>query len=200
MEYRAVKQRCAVDLVRLSLPISEEAALNILQSKGFVALDIDLIALARTCIKRSGYRRGAQASEAPSVVDCSSFIKWLYGERGIWLPRRTIQQRNLGEAVDLDHLCAGDVVFTSGRINYYETDPLNGVGHVGIATDVQTIIHAANKRVGIIETPLQDFLHKGLRGIRRYIPHHQKVITLKIPNEREVEMADDIRWIILQEL
>jgi hypothetical protein len=127
MEYRAVKQRCAVDLVRLSLPISEEAALNILQSKGFVALDIDLIALARTCIKRSGYRRGAQASEAPSVVDCSSFIKWLYGERGIWLPRRTIQQRNLGEAVDLDHLCAGDVVFTSGRINYYETDPLNGV-------------------------------------------------------------------------
>ena len=201
MEYRAVGSRCAVILDSLHLPISREEALAILNHKGFVLVEVDIIALARQCIGTSQYRRGARPSEAPTVVDCSSFIKWLYAQRGIWLPRRSIQQRELGEVVNLDELVAGDVVFISGRIDYYHDDPANGVGHVGIATGYGTVVHAADRKVNVVESPLDKFVGEAkFRGARRYIPQNVEVLTFETPLNREVEVADDIKWIILQQL
>ena len=201
MEYRAVGSRCAVILDSLHLPISREEALAILNHKGFVLVEVDIIALARQCIGISQYRRGARPSEAPLVVDCSSFIKWLYAQRGIWLPRRSIQQRELGEVVNLDELVAGDAVFISGRIDYYHDDPANGVGHVGIATGYGTVVHAADRKVNVVESPLDKFVGEAkFRGARRYIPQNVEVLTFETPLNREVEVADDIKWIILQQL
>ena len=200
MEYRAVGNRCAVSLDSLGLLISNEKALAILVHKGFTILEIDIVSLARWCVASSQYRRGAVPSEAPRVVDCSSFIKWLYGERGIWLPRRSIQQRELGEHVVLADVQAGDVVFTRGVIDYYYTDSSDGVGHVGLATGEGTVIHAANSKVGVIETPLASFVDRGLRGVRRYIPKGKEILTLETPENRGVEIPDDLRWIILQSI
>lgn len=201
MQYRAVSNRCAVHLPWLNLPISDTEALEILESKGFSVLDVDLIKLARGCIHTSTYRRGAKPSEAPTVVDCSSFIKWLYGQRGIWLPRRSIQQRELGTPVPIDDVGVGDVVFVSGRVNYYDTDPEDGVGHVGIATRENTIIHAASPDVHVVESSFASFIGKAeFRGVRRYIPIDKCVLTLETPPERCVEIADDLRWIVLQSL
>ena len=164
-------------------------------------VEVDIIALARQCIGISQYRRGARPSEAPLVVDCSSFIKWLYAQRGIWLPRRSIQQRELGEVVNLDELVAGDAVFISGRIDYYHDDPANGVGHVGIATGYGTVVHAADRKVNVVESPLDKFVGEAkFRGARRYIPQNVEVLTFETPLNREVEVADDIKWIILQQL
>lgn len=201
MEYRAVGNRCAVDLDSLFLPISNDKALNILTQKGFKVLEVDLVGLARRCIVISSYRRGAKLSEAPTIVDCSSLIKWLYGQRGIWLPRRSIQQRELGEHVSLNDVSMGDVIFTRGAVNYYHSNPRDSVGHVGMVTGEGTVIHAANSRVGIIESSLDNFLCvTKFRGIRRYVPKDQTVLTLETPTDREVETADDIRWIVLQSL
>lgn len=201
MEYRAVGNRCAVILNSLRLPISCEETLMILTQKGFKIVEVDIIASARQCIGTSRYRRGARLSEAPTVVDCSSFVKWLHAIRGIWLPRRSIQQRELGEAVNLDELARGDAVFVSGWINYYHDDSTNGVGHEGIATGDGTVIHAADKKANVVETPLDKFIGKTkFRGARRYIPKDVEVLTLETPVDREVEIADDIRWIVLQSL
>ena len=201
MEYRAVENRCAVILDSLRLPISREETLAVLVQKGFRTAEIDIIALARRCIGTSKYRRGARLSEAPAVIDCSSFIKWLYAQRGIWLPRRSIQQHELGEVVSLDELIAGDLVFVSGWIDYYHDDPANGVGHVGVATGDNTVIHAANRKANVVESPLDKFVGKTkFRGARRYLPKGVAVLTLEIPSCREVEVADDLRWIILQSL
>ncbi|OHA32242.1 MAG: hypothetical protein A3B09_02455 [Candidatus Taylorbacteria bacterium RIFCSPLOWO2_01_FULL_43_83] len=172
-----------------------------LTDKCFVLIEVDMVSLARQCISASRYRRGARLYEAPAVVDCSSFIKWLYAERGIWLPRRSIQQREFGKVVSLDELVAGDVVFVSGWIDYYHNDPANGVGHVGIATGDETIIHAAGMKTNVVETPLQKFIGKTkFRGARRYIPKDQEVLTFQTPPDKEVEISDDLRWIILQSL
>jgi len=199
MEYRAVSNRCAVHLPSLNLPISTEDSLVILENKGFKVLEVNMIALARSCIQTSTYRRGAKPSEAPTVVDCSSFIKWLYGQRGIWLPRRSIQQRELGIPVPINEVGAGDVVFVSGWIDYYHTDPKDGVGHVGIATGEGTVIHAADRKVHVIESSFESFIGKTkFRGVRRYVPKDQIVLTLETPTDREVEIADDLRWIVLQ--
>ena len=201
MDYRAVGNRCAVNLDSLRLPIPRQRALAILFEKGFREVEVDVIALARWCMATSQWRRGANPAEAPAVVDCSSFIKWLYGQRGIWLPRRAIQQRRLGEPVRLDELTAGDIVFVSGWIDWYDLDPLDGVGHVGIATGRGTVIHAANSQDGVTETPVDQFVGRTrFRGARRLVPTDQGVITLKAPSNREVETADDFRWIVLQSL
>ena len=201
MEYRSVGNRCAIILDYLHLPISREEALTELSRKGFTVVEVDIIALARQCIGTSQYRRGARLSEAPTVVDCSSFVKWLYARRGIWLPRRSIQQRELGEVINIDELVAGDLVFISGWIDYYHDDPANGVGHVGIVTSDKTVIHAADRKTNIVENPLDKFVSGNkFRGARRYIPKGKEVITLETPLNREIEIADDIRWIILQSL
>src|SRR3989338_2904939 len=113
MEYRAVRNRCAVDLNSFDLPISRGEALAILAGKGFRIIEVDLVALARECIGKSRYWRGARPSQAPAVVDCSSFMKWLYGERGIWLPRLSIEQRAFGEAVNFIDIIAHDLFFFS---------------------------------------------------------------------------------------
>ncbi|MDP2932544.1 MAG: NlpC/P60 family protein [bacterium] len=199
MEYRAVGNRCAVILDSLRLSVSREETLAILNHEGFVLIKVDIIALARQRIGTSQYRRGARFSEAPTVVDCSSFIKWLYAQRGVWLPRRSIQQREFGEVVNLDELIAGDVVFISGWFDFYHDDPTDGVGHVGIATGDGTVIHAANKKANVVESPLDRFIGKTkFRGARRYTPKGVEVLTFETPAGREVETADDVRWIVLQ--
>lgn len=201
MDYRAVGNRCAVDLGALDLPISSGVVLDMLKDKNFHLLQVDLIALARECIGTSIYRRGARPSEAPKIVDCSSFVKWLYAQRGIWVPRRSIQQRELGEEVQLAEVMAGDIIFISGCIDYYLDDPSDGVGHVGIATDNGTVIHAANKKLNVVESSLEKFVGKAkFRGAKRYMPKNRDVLTFEIPPEREIEIADDVRWIILQSL
>ena len=199
MEYYAVGNRCAVNMRTLDLPVSDNESVKLLIRNGFKVLEVDLIVLARKCIKTSIYKRAAKPSEAPAIVDCSSFIKWLYGQRGIWLPRRSIQQRELGVSVAIDEISKGDIIFSSGRIDYYWDDPLDGVGHVGIATGHGTVIHAANREVNVIESSLESFVGKStFRGARRYIIDNQNTLTFETPSDRGIEMSDDIRWIVLQ--
>lgn len=201
MEYRASGNRCSVIFDLLKLPITNTEALEILIHKGFILLEVDIIKIAQQCIGTSQYYRGAKPSEAPNIVDCSSFTKWIYSNRGIWLPRRSIQQREYGEVVTIENIASGDLVFVSGWIDYFNDDPKNGVGHVGIATNDGNIIHAANKKVGVIETSIDKFIGKNkFRGASRYIPKNVEVLTFITPPNREVEIADDIRWIILQTL
>ena len=199
MIYRAVGNRCAVDLNDLQLPISLDQALSILEQIGCKRIEIVLISLARSVLGAT-YRRAARLKEAPQVFDCSSLVKWLYGQKGIWIPRRSIQQREMGTPVNPCDIRDGDIVFVSGHIDYYYSDPTDGVGHVGIATRDGTVVHAANRKVGVIESPYEEFTSKGLRGIRRFIPETREVYTFETPPEREVEWSDDFRWIILQNL
>lgn len=200
MEYRAVGNRCAVDLSTLNLPITQIEALSILENKGFNKIDIDVVQESYNLIGNAIYQRGAKPSQAPKIVDCSSFVKWIYSRRGIWLPRRSIQQRDLGEHIEINDIQSGDVVFISGYIDYYNNDPNDGVGHVGIATGKDTIIHAANKNVHVVESTLAALIGNNLRDVRRYMPTESEVIIFETPVEREVEISDDIRWIVLQSL
>ena len=198
--YRAVENRCAVHFPSLNLPISHDKALEILARKGFERLDIDFADIAQGLVGKSTYKRGARMYEAPKILDCSSLTKYLYAERGIWIPRRSIQQREYGTRVALKEVVTGDLVFTSGHIDYFLDNPNDGVGHVGFATGEGTIIHAANKRRGIVETSVHDFVGDSLRGTVRLIPKEHEIVTLKTPSNREVETSDDIRWILIQSL
>lgn len=199
--FRAVGNRCAVNFSELRLTISDDEALAILQLIGFRVVEVDIVQLVRRLVGYSLYYRGARFMDAPDIVDCSSLIKWVFARRGSWLPRRTIQQMDYGDKIELADVLAGDVVFVIGHINYYRDDPTQKVGHVGIATGYGTVVHAANSEFGVVESSLPVFVgEEKLRGIRRYISNPSNVVTLETPPELEIESSDDVRWNILQRL
>ena len=201
MHYRAVGNRCAVHLPSLNLNLpptyTEEAILEILQGLGFIVVDVDLEALARTFVGVSTYKLKASMDEAPPVFDCSSFTKYLYAQKGVWLPRLSVQQKR--ESVAADTPSPGDLVFTTGYRNFYDTDPRENIGHVGIATGVGTVIHATNGTGGVVESTYTDFNNHEPRGIRRILT--PETFTLEQPNaEHLIETSDDFRWLILKNL
>jgi len=199
MNFRAVGSRIAVTIADLCLPICDEEAVEILMRVGFCLTEVDIVEEARRLVGTSLYRRGARLREAPGVVDCSSLIKYLYGLEGIWLPRRSIQQREYGQSIDFEKRLPGDVIFCSGHIDYYTNDPSDGVGHVGLITGCESVVHAANRKVGVVESQLSVFSRPDIfRGIRRFAD--DQTLVFESPPEREIEISDDLRWIVLQNL
>jgi hypothetical protein len=198
----AVDNRCAIDPDGWGLSAQKDEIIRILKQQGFKIIGSpDIICTARALVGKSKYARAARPSEAPGQVDCSSLVKWVYGRWGIWLPRRTVQQREYGQQICFSDLSPGDLVFTKGLISYHLDDPRTGVGHVGIYTGNGTVIQAASKKTGITETPLNIFMDiDNFRGVRRIISKDRQIITVVVPADREIETADDIKWIVVQSL
>ncbi len=199
--YRAVANRVAVDVQALQLPISNEEVLDILTKKGFRSIDVDITQEAQKCIGNAQYVLRAKMSQAPNIVDCSSFVKYLFGKKGIWLPRISIQQRECGEVVNVQHISQGDLIFSTGKYNWFDKDPADNVGHVCIATSRETVIHASCIHKGVEEISILKYLQPNrFRGVRRIMPKNHTLLTLEIPPHVEVETADDLRWIVLSAL
>ena len=105
-----------------------------------------VIEVARSFIS-TPYKYGARMDEAPNFFDCSGFIKYIFGQVGIELPRSTIEQAVEGEEVRIEELKPGDLIFVRGSYGHYNPKFPDGIGHVGIFTQEKTVIHAASKRV-----------------------------------------------------
>src|SRR3989344_4434342 len=117
--YRAAGDRCILDFGSSRIiGVSREQVIAILETLGFREIHTDIIGIAR---EQCGniYKRSARISDAPQFFDCSTFTKWLYAFRGIWLPRYAVYQREFGVQVELDNLKAGDLIFTKGRSPYF---------------------------------------------------------------------------------
>ncbi|CAM3424337.1 C40 family peptidase [Pseudostreptobacillus hongkongensis] len=69
--------------------------------------------------------------------DCSSFVKALYKEVGINLPRVSRDQSKIGQKISLNNLETGDLIFFHTLGNY--------VSHVGIYIGNNKFMHASSK-------------------------------------------------------
>jgi cell wall-associated NlpC family hydrolase len=74
----------------------------------------------------------------PTGFDCSGFVRYVYEQHGVDVPRQVRDQFRIGKPVDRDHLEPGDLVFFS--------TVAPGASHVGIVIGGDQFVHAPSER------------------------------------------------------
>ena len=99
---------------------------------------------------------------SPSGFDCSGYVRFVFANAGIYLPRAADEQYEVGRPVPMSALRTGDLVFFST----YEY----GASHVGIYLSDGNFIHAASS-IGVSIASIYDPYYWGDRyiGARRVL-------------------------------
>ena len=208
MTVHSVGNRIAVNFNSLNLPISNEQALEILKRKNIQPVEVNILSLAKKLVGKAQWKLPSRQWEAPHFFDCSSLTKWLYGQKGIWLPRRPLQQFEFcckyGSIHELSEITEGDIVFSSSPYRQgVNTGGDDGIGHVCIAIENNKVICATNSEfgMGILEISIENLLTtRKLRAVGRLYNTTSEITTLMFPLGREIETVDDVKWIVLQSL
>jgi cell wall-associated NlpC family hydrolase len=97
----------------------------------------DGYALSGTALSLRGapYRMGGID---PTGFDCSGFVRYVYQQHGVPMPREVREQFRVGKTVNRDRLEPGDLVFFS--------TVAPGASHVGIMIGGEQFVHAPSER------------------------------------------------------
>jgi cell wall-associated NlpC family hydrolase len=120
----------------------------------------DGYALSGTAMSLRGapYRNGG--IDPVSGFDCSGFVKYVYEQHGVKMPREVREQFRLGKNVDRDQLEPGDLVFFS--------TVAPGASHVGIMIGGDQFVHAPSERgVVRVESLSQQYWSSRFIGAKR---------------------------------
>jgi len=105
------------------------------------------------------YRLGGSGG---GYLDCSAFVKLVYEELGIKLPRSSVEQFQVGIPVEREELLPGDLVFFKTRGNR--------ISHVGIYLGDNRFIHISSSRKRISIDSLDDpYYKKRYAGAKRVL-------------------------------
>jgi len=100
-------------------------------------------------------------SNPKTGFDCSGLLQWVWGQKGVEIPRTTYDQWTAGKQVSTPRLQPGDAVFFTGA------DPVNGKpGHVGMYIGAGKFLEAPHTGADVRVSNLagrSDFV-----GARRY--------------------------------
>lgn len=120
--------------------------------------DDDLKKLINSALDYVGatYRYGG---DSIASLDCSAFVRRVFREVNINLPRTSREQYTLGTEVSIDELKEGDLLFFAKK---------NRINHVGIYIGNNMYIHAARKGKGVIVSSLESpYVKKHFVGAKR---------------------------------
>jgi hypothetical protein len=82
----------------------------------------------------------------PWGVDCSGLVQTTYAARGFVLPRDSSKQAAAGEAVPLDAIAPGDLLF-------FHSEHGSHISHVAFAAEHDSLIHSTISCGGVVEEP-----------------------------------------------
>lgn len=189
------RHHCLIEPKAWDLGVSTEQILEILVEMGCKVIKPDLLSLLRGLVGNTEYLRGAEIGQAPKTVDCSTLVIWAYSWLGVQMPRYAIEQAKLGKPSNLLKLRLGDLVFTKGTIPRTDKAIPEGIGHVGIATGRDTVIHAKDVREGVVEEPVARISSNlsRFRGVRRVLPI-SGWWTVIAPKDMTINFSSDLRW------
>lgn len=203
MIYRNVSNRVAVDLNSLNLSISKEEALSILNDRKIRPIQVNVIDLAKSLVGVAMWRWGSKQWEAPYYFDCSALTKWLYGQIGLWLPRRVMQQlefcKRHGKIIEQTNLMPGDLIFSSSHFkNGIRTNSDDSIGHVFIAIGDNLAISATNSELGhgVTSMCLEEITSTRKIWAIGNVCKLDAITTLLVPPGVEIESSDDIKYIL----
>ncbi|MBI5243595.1 MAG: C40 family peptidase [Elusimicrobia bacterium] len=101
----------------------------------------------------------------PAPKDCSDYVRKVFLENGMDLPRSAREMALVGDKVGASQdLRMGDLVFFSGE------KVARAVGHVGIYVNNGVFIHLPGSGVVVMESFFSDYYRRRYLGGRRVIP------------------------------
>lgn len=121
----------------------------------------DAYALTGTALSLRGvpYRNGGAD---PAGFDCSGFVRYVFAQHGVTMPRTVTEQYHAGEPVHGDYL-PGDLIFFS--------TVAPGPSHVGISLGGDEFVHAPSSAgVVRVERLSAPYWSSRLVGVRRLPP------------------------------
>lgn len=96
----------------------------------------------------------------PNGFDCSGFVRYVYTQHGVPMPREVREQFKIGKTVDRSRLEPGDLVFFS--------TVAPGASHVGIMIGGDQFVHAPSERgVVRVESLSQQYWGSRYIGAKR---------------------------------
>lgn len=119
----------------------------------------DGYALSGTALSLRGapYRDGGIT---PDGFDCSGFVRYVYQQHGVAMPRQVRDQFKVGKRINRDQLEPGDLVFFS--------TVAPGASHVGIVIGGDQFVHApSEKGVVRVESLSQQYWGSRFVGAKR---------------------------------
>lgn len=132
-------------------------------TSGATSAAVHVSDLLKTALHLRGTSYLFGGTDPQSGFDCSGFVRFVYGQHSVALPRTVAEQYVVGAQVDDGDVVAGDLIFFS------TTAP--GPTHVGIAIDEHTFVHApgtgAVVRVERFDTPYWGPKRIGNRRVAR---------------------------------
>ena len=149
------------------------------------------------------YKLGASITyDAPKAFDCSGFVRYLYIESGVQIPRVSVDQYIWGKPILENNLLPGDVVYSNNSVGkiYYKslvflpgTDVPEGVDHCGLYIGEGKIIHATSSEGKIvIEDLKKSQAFKNVVGYRR-ISENTERFVVTVPDERlDLRIKEDL--------
>ncbi|MFC5701656.1 C40 family peptidase [Cohnella faecalis] len=106
------------------------------QASAATAESMELLANGKELVG-TAYKFGAPTG-ITYAFDCSSFVKYVFEQSGLELPRTSVAQSKVGDPVAKAYLSVGDLVFfnTGG----------SGISHVAIYAGSGKILHASSSK------------------------------------------------------
>jgi len=92
------------------------------------------VAVLETALALRGTPYQFGGVEPASGFDCSGFVRYVFLQHAVQLPRTVTEQFLVGQDVGVEGIAPGDLIFFS--------TVAPGASHVGIALDVGTFVHA----------------------------------------------------------
>lgn len=129
-----------------------------------------VVRAARELVGKAKYAYLFENCSPPLKVNCSVFVWWVFAQCKIVMPEMSLQLLHdllyWGKPADACDLRKGHLIFTVGRREKYRDDDraIGGVGHVGISTGDETVVHASYTRGIVVEESIALFLG----GVKRF--------------------------------